>query len=274
MVTSYSKFDHIGSDSSGSDSESVSPKGPQTEEGLLTAFIVLHERRQKLDETVLGKIGQASCPRAELQDWPLLADSVLQYDDICARILSLDGVADESSLRCIGHRLEVSICRLGAARALQATCRSESARERSTQAVIASMLGQGERSASLAGMALSMLQRTCVDALLLRSTAHLSCGNFHLAHKDALDAHHLCSQYSGIDGFKERQAEALEMALRCEVVLHGGGPGEDGRGIPMSPEDASAFNKLDSNVSTTVTCSKPADSSSQSADSQDLQSMD
>eukprot|EP00438_Fugacium_kawagutii_P035678 Skav210694 [mRNA] locus=scaffold1240:31156:31986:+ [translate_table: standard] len=242
MVESYTRFEQISSETSGSDSESSS--GPRTEEGLLRAFIFLHERRKQLDGMLLGKMGKMSSLVAEPQFWPLLSASVLEYDDICARVLSLDGVENESSLRSLGHRVEVSFCRLAAARALQAIGSWQSALEHCTQAIMATKSETEFQDAlfTLNGMAMDSirtLQQNRIDALLLRCASELSQGDFGSAHKDALEAHGLCSK--GFGGGKEQQKEALEMALRCEVALHGGAPGEDGRGLPMSQEDVQNF---------------------------------
>ena len=272
MVKSYSRYDDICAEASSSESD-CSPKGPRTEEGRLKAFTILHERREALDSTVLGKLGRVLPPTAESHFWPSLSTCALEYDDICVRFFSLDGGEHESSLRSVGHRMEVSSCRLGAARALQAIGCSERARERSTQAIAATNIEKSEPSPIHDALAVNTLLKTRIDALLLRATSQLSCGNFHCAHKDALDAHALCLNRSCVADFAKRREESLNMALRCEVALHGGGPGEDGKGIPMSPEDGYAF-ELDgclSNLDTEICCTEY---SNHTGDVLDLQSMD
>ena len=190
----------------------------------------------------LGPLSTISKP--EPQIWRTLASAATEYDDICARILSLEGVKDENALCSLGHRLEVSLCRIAAARALQATGCSARALERSTQAIMAASVEKTEHPAAFQESALTELQKARIDALLLRSSAQLSCGDFASAHRDALEAHTSCSRCTrglSLKELKERQKDALEVALRCEVALHGGGPGEDGHGVPMSVEEACSF---------------------------------
>ena len=241
MVKPYSRFDEICAEESSSDSESP---GPRTEEGLFQAFMVLHERREQLD-LIMERLGPLSTiSKPEPQIWRTLASAATEYDDICARILSLEGVKDENALCSLGHRLEVSLCRIAAARALQATGCSARALERSTQAIMAASVEKTEHPAAFQESALTELQKARIDALLLRSSAQLSCGDFASAHRDALEAHTSCSRCTrglSLKELKERQKDALEVALRCEVALHGGGPGEDGHGVPKSVEEACSF---------------------------------
>ena len=272
MLKPYSRFDEICSEMSSSDSES--PSGPRTEEGLFQAFMVLHERREQLDHLITERLGPLSTiSKPEPQMWPMLASTATEYDDICARILSLEGAKDENALCSLGHRLEVSLCRIAAARALQATGCSARAMERSTQAIMAASVEKTEHPAAFQESALTELQKARIDALLLRSSAQLSCGDFRSAHRDALDAHTSCSHCTrglSLKELKERQKDALEVALRCEIALHGGGPGEDGHGVPMSVEEACSF-RFSSSMMDGMT-SRPTHELQ--GHLQDLQSMD
>ncbi|CAK9003512.1 unnamed protein product [Durusdinium trenchii] len=233
----YSKFDNIDTDTE-TDADSPNSGAPRTEEGLFQAFLILHQRREQLDKKILGQLPALSAalqfrPRPQLR--LILEAAVDEYDDICQRVLALDGVRQESALRSVGHRHEISVCRLTAARALQAMGCSEEAEGQSTQAIIAASV-PSKNAPAFDGLssAISMLYQTRVDALLVRSMTRLSRGDFNAAHRDALDAH----SDSRSLYLPQMETTALEMAMRCEMALHAGGPGEDGKGTQLSPEDA------------------------------------
>ncbi|CAJ1351507.1 unnamed protein product [Effrenium voratum] len=231
----YAKFDHIESGSSSDDSDSAT-QGPHTEEGLMQAFITLHERRLDLDKDVAMHVdldlATATCVAPSLVD--KVSSAAEAYDDLCLRLLGLDGVSCESALRSFGHRLEVSWCRLAAARLWRACGFLDLAEQRSTEGLACgSDPTEGARAAwgctstaptSLPSL-LGALKTRRRDLLMLRASLRLQRGAFDSARADALEAH------------AAGETTALEMALRCEVAMHGSGPG-DGRGLPLTPEEA------------------------------------
>ncbi|CAE6971007.1 unnamed protein product [Symbiodinium natans] len=215
---------------------------PHTEEGLMRAFVFLHERRSKAD-LALKELGLADAfsgaepPSDNIESFQLREGLVHEYDDICSRILLMDGARDEKQIRLMGHAVEVSHCRYAAGK-IAYSCRLYGlAMERSSQAVWVCEAAL-EHNSSQQQFAIQLLRQTFVDVLVLRSMTALRRGSYRTAREDALLAH---SQSKSAHG---RAEETLNLALRCEMALHAGGPGDDGEGRPLTPEAACAL-KLD-----------------------------
>merc|ERR1711971_540512 len=79
------------------------------------------------------------------------------------------------------------------------------------------------------------------EAFLLRAEVRFRRGAYLEARTDALEARNLSGKNS--DPRFAENAEAL--AIRCDFALHGGGPGPDGKGVPMRPEEL-AYMKIES----------------------------
>lgn len=227
MPFDYKHFDSI--DTPPTSEDEVDEGAPSaegrvcTEEGLFRAFLAIHEHRLDVDQN-------ASISPDSL-------DAASAYEDIASRLLLLDGVRREADMRSLGHRAEAAHARLGAAKVFLSAGRFEAAEEQAGLAVQAlAVYCEPERAALAVPGARDGDQPVHVSAgpaRLCRARARFRLGHFDGAREDALAAGPL---FRG--GGAEQQREACtELALMCEVALHGGGPGE-GAGHRLSPEEA------------------------------------
>mmetsp|Transcript_1412 Transcript_1412/g.3262 ORF Transcript_1412/g.3262 Transcript_1412/m.3262 type:complete len:267 (+) Transcript_1412:68-868(+) len=239
---SYARFQNLSVDADTASSDDDVADNPHTEEGMMKAFVCLHELRLKTDAQ-LNECGLAdTSPDAGLDDVNRVQACVAlnEYDNISNRILAMDGAKDERQLHSVGHAIEVSHCRSSAAR-IAYFCQSYGlAMQRSSQAVRACSVAFD--SIHKQPLAISLLQETLVDALVLRSMTSLQQGSYNKARQDALLAHAKSKYVPG------KAEETLRLAVRCEMALKAGGPGANGEGCPLTPEAVCAL-QLD-NVST------------------------
>ncbi|CAE7389278.1 unnamed protein product [Symbiodinium sp. CCMP2456] len=235
---SYARFQKISADADAdaASSDDDVADNPHTEEGMMRAFVCLHDLRLKTDAKLKEcGLADASVDAGLDHDVNLQQAGVAlnEYDTICHRVLAMDGANDETQLHSVGHAIEVSHCRSSAAR-IAYFCQSYSlAMQRSSQAVRACSAALD--STHKQPLAISLLQKTLVDALILRSMTSLQQGSFNKARQDALLAHAKSKYVPG------KAEETLRLAVRCEMALKAGGPGANGEGCPLTPEAACAL---------------------------------
>ncbi|CAE7704362.1 unnamed protein product [Symbiodinium sp. CCMP2592] len=237
---SYARFQHLSVDADTTSSDDDVADNPQTEEGMMKAFVCLHDLRLKTDAK-LNECGlENTSPGLDDVNRAQACVALNEYDNISNRILAMDGAKDEQQLHAVGHAIEVSHCRSSAAR-IAYFCQSYSlAMQRSSQALRACSVAFD--SIHKQPLAISLLQETMVDALVLRSMTSLQLGSYTKARQDALLAHAKSKYVPG------KADETLRLAVRCEMALKAGGPGANGEGCPLTPEAVCAL-QLD-NVST------------------------
>jgi len=248
MSLDYSRFERVEvSSSSGSDEDgvgtAVSSLLPESrvssEQGLFRAFVAIHERRLEVDRwaSMLGGRGvdrnlatadrdgeDAGAPTHDAGDIASIVDA---YDDICERLLALDGVRCEARLRASGHRFEVVKALLGGTRASMLARDWDAAEMRASRAVDAMRIPHAE------GADTQQVHVDAAEVYLCRSKALLQRGSYEAARQDALMANSLARQC----GDDARTETSGELALRCEMALHAGGPGLSGEGRRLSPDD-------------------------------------
>ncbi|CAE8714936.1 unnamed protein product, partial [Polarella glacialis] len=162
-----------------------------------------------------------------------LASIAESYEDVCERILALEGVRKETSLQSSGHRIEMLQALLGAAKALFLTGDVSGAEDCCSRALAVGVLSSKSLAAAVQAGGRTVSAST-LEVWLLRSKMQLRRGDSVAARAGALEARALARAMSD-----EVQLEAsTNLALRCEAALRGGGPGPDGRGLPMSPDEA------------------------------------
>lgn len=240
----YSRFDHLdASSSSSSDDEDTNGNSEEANvrsgQGLLRAFTTIHERRIEVDQLLAAALPKETSSAAVAPREPLLAVAAA-YDDIGRRLLALDGVQSEAKMRSLGHRAEAVKARLGAARAFLAMeGDSEAARQaeaRTTSAIEAMRLPpelqtKGAKAAGIPDGKDELLHVDAANVHLCRARARARLCEYSLARGDALEAYSLA---------KHRCNEALtqeceQLAIRCEMAMHAGGPGPTGDGEPLDP---------------------------------------
>jgi len=193
----------------------------------MRAFVSIHERRQRLDE-----LFEKSSAR----------DAVAEgYDDVCTRLLVLDGVKRGGELRSVGHRIEFVIAALKAAKAYSARGALQPAEARATVAIEAARGGEPttrcqtneeeEPSEAHLRHGKRWLKDRLREAYMHRAEVRFRLARYEVARIDALEAYPIARRFGDEEGAKA----AEQLALRCEFGLHGGGPGPDAKGL--SPEE-------------------------------------
>ena len=183
-MDSYARFERLAAEQSSEDEdeENAQPNMADpfmdracSEESLLRAFVAVHEKRMQVDakHAQVGPSTEGTCPALRR---PLLIDIAREYDDLCERILALDGVNAEQALRSCGHRIEASHCRLAAAQALHIAGCLEEAVERCGRALAAAK-GHGYQEAAKGMQDLEQkLRRTAMESLRRRAQLLLRLG--------------------------------------------------------------------------------------------------
>mmetsp|Transcript_3669 Transcript_3669/g.6564 ORF Transcript_3669/g.6564 Transcript_3669/m.6564 type:complete len:271 (-) Transcript_3669:156-968(-) len=264
MWDSYIKFRHL----EDSDSEEDVGDGPCTEEGMMKAFVTLHARRVDLDANLVSyQLDEKMFgPKHVLSDREFASLDALmhQYDDICKHVLAVDGVSGEGLIRSIGHRLEVTHCRLASGRIAYNIARYDLAATRASQAIVACEVDDD------AGIqqhgAVEDLRRRLIDSLFLRSASFLRQGNYKAARTDARLLHSQTKSY--------KHEEAMHLMIRCEMALRAGGPGSDGRGCSMDPEEVCTFELGSEEVPVAVCSTSDRGDSVREGTSNDFFAMD
>ena len=239
---SYGKFREILLEHEESSDEDMTD-GPRTEEAMMKAFVTLHEQRLQVDGKLKGcefahvLCTLKPCSRIEIQSEDLPTNVITQYDTICTQLMVVDRTRDEKDITFVGHALEVSRCRLVASRLAYLLKSYGLARQRSSQAIWACEAVLNKSISPLQHSALQLLRETLVDSLVVRSMASLQQGNFLAAQEDAM----LARSKSRCWRLHAHEEETLALAIRCEMALHAGGPGNDGHGCRMAPEAACAI---------------------------------
>lgn len=225
MPLDYARFSAIVDADSDSEADEAgcSLNSRYDEEGLLRAFVSIHERRLEIDK-MLG----ASPERESV---------AAGYDDVCSRLLVLDGVNRGADVRSVGHRVEFVIAALRAAKAYLAQGNLEAAESRASDAVEAVSTGSmpSNTQAEHLRHGAQWLQDQLREALMCRAEVRLLLGKYEAARSDALDAYPIARKFDDAEAAKA----AEQLALRCEVGLHGGGPEADAK--PLRPEDVESM---------------------------------
>mmetsp|Transcript_68471 Transcript_68471/g.221257 ORF Transcript_68471/g.221257 Transcript_68471/m.221257 type:complete len:317 (+) Transcript_68471:67-1017(+) len=238
MVVDYTRFESLEGSSSGSEDGRDAPEtqdtlvgGARSEEGLLRAFVAIHEHRLEVDR--LQEAGRSS------------EEVAGAYDDICSRLLVLDGVRQDSEVRSMGHRVEMARARLSAARAHLAAGDAGAAEARAGLAIGAIRTwADGARGAAAgapaeaeAGRRLLCAAPSAIDAHLCRAQARFLRRDYEAAREDALVAYSTAQACS----ITKQVRASSTLALRCEAALHAGGPGLDGQGLPLPPDEVDSI---------------------------------
>lgn len=241
----YSRFDRLdASSSSSSDDEDImggSEEGrAHSSEGMLRAFTVIHERRLEVDQLLAAalpsNVTSVTPDRHGKLRWLAAA-----YDDVCNRLLALDGVCSEAKMRSLGHRAEAVKARLGAARALLAAADDReaalAAKARATSAIEAMALSEELRKKGVKVQGIpdrrddQLLHIDAGEVYFCRAKACARLCEYSRAREDALEAYSL-AKHRGKEALKE---ECQQFAIRMEIAMHAGGPGPDGQGEPLEP---------------------------------------
>ena len=217
-------------------SEDDAADNPHTEEGMMKAFVTLHERRLHADATLKESGFSGDSASVMRIDDELLDGLVCTYDNICDHVLIVDGATNEDKVFFVGHAIEICHCRLASARIANFRAWNGLARQRSSEAVSACNAVLRKDSCSQQPFAVQLLRGMLVDALIFRARASLREGCFAAAREDAMLA-----RSNSRCWHLDRDEETLELVVRCEMALHAGGPGDDGGGCIMTPEAACAL---------------------------------
>ncbi|CAE8659891.1 unnamed protein product, partial [Polarella glacialis] len=202
MPLDYERFNRMVVDDSASEDEGVDPdvKLPGTDVGLLKAFIAVHEQRLDVDrqlrKAMRGTADVFEClPSLDQQRLERLASIAESYEDVCERILALEGVRKETSLQSSGHRIEMLQALLGAAKALFLTGDVSGAEDCCSRALAVGVLSSKSLAAAVQAGGRTVSAST-LEVWLLRSKMQLRRGDSVAARAGALEARALARAMS------------------------------------------------------------------------------